>query len=406
MNAIAHIAPLDEAVKKFDAKSIVASKLRTAEWAKVPLELRDRALFSAGVEHVRFLSTAQQKLKDAISLQREKVARGEAIVDRSSFIGDMRKIALGEGLSDRTGGLTDVASQTRLGLIYDMQLRMAQGFAQRKMDMDPDVLDAFPAQELVREEDRKMPRDWTARWQASGGELVDGRMVALKTDPVWTKISRFGTPYPPFDFGSGMGLNDISRDEAEQLGLISPGETVPPEDVSFNDQLEASVDGLDTKFLTESFGDQVQIKDGKARWVGNLIGDLFDEVHPIWQAGEKFDSKTFKGRTVDFGKATLSAIEKSAQHADLTDARMQLRPDNIYHLLKEHGAEKTGGQRSVSKADVEALPFVWRDPDSVEQGKKPRSLVFKKTLTGRTYLIAWDASDANVYQVNSMWVKE
>lgn len=260
---------LEEAAKKFGTKSVVASKLRTADWEKVPLAFRERSLFSAGVEHVRFLGTAQQKLKDAIGLARERVARGEAIVDRSSFIGDMRKLALGAGLSDRTGGLTDVASQTRLGLIYDMQLRMAQGFAQRKMDLDPDVLDAFPAQELVREEDRKVPRDWTARWQAAGGELVDGRMVALKTAPVWTKLSRFGTPYPPFDFGSGMGLNDIGRDEAEQLGLISPGEAVPPEDVSFNDQLEASVEGLSENALQQLstlFGDKVQIADGKARW--------------------------------------------------------------------------------------------------------------------------------------------
>ena len=383
MNLLAHIAPLDEAVKKFDAKSIVASKLRTAEWAKVPLELRDRALFSAGVEHVRFLSTAQQKLKDAIGLQREKVKRGEAIVDRSSIIGDMRKLALGEGLSDRTGGLTDVGSQTRLGLIYDMQLRMAQGFAQRKMDLDPDVLDAFPAQELVREEDRKMPRDWTARWQAAGGELVDGRMVALKTDPVWTKISRFGTPYPPFDFGSGMGLNDISRDEAEQLGLIAPGEAVPPEDVSFNDQLEASVEGLDTKFLTESFGDQVQIKDGKARWVGNLIGDF---------VGKALSEKDWKDE-ISLGSASLKAREKAAGIKDISGYRLSLMADDVRHAMRRHG-DGSPDRNPINPDDFELASFVWRDPDEVKAGEDG-ALLFKKQLNKKLVSVDTVRSEKN-----------
>ncbi|MCZ7593117.1 MAG: hypothetical protein M5U15_13710 [Kiritimatiellae bacterium] len=406
MELLAHIAPLDEAVKKFGARSIVASKARTAEWEKVALDLRDRAFFSARVDRARFLRTAQEKLKDAISQRREQVAHGEAIVDRSSFIGDLRKLALREGLSDGTGGLTDVASRTRLGLIYDMQLRMAQGYAQRKMDLDPDVLDAFPAQELVREEERNVPRDWEARWTARGGELIAGRMVALKTDPIWTKISRFGTPWPPFDFGSGMGLNDVSRDEAEQLGLISPGAPVAAEDEYFNKELAASAENVDVDFLKASFGDQVRIKDGKAEWVGNLIGDLFDQVAPIWESGGKFDTKEFRGRAVDFGRATPTAVEKTSGMADLAGARMQLRPDNIFHMLKSHGAEKNKAQMSLTKDDVELLPFVWRDPDAVEAGDKPRSLVFKKTIGGTTYLVAWDEMHNRTYQANSMWVKK
>lgn len=39
-------------------------------------------------------------------------------------------------------------------------------------------------------------------------------MIALKSDRVWTNFSRFGRPYPPSDFGSGMGVEDIDRDEA------------------------------------------------------------------------------------------------------------------------------------------------------------------------------------------------
>jgi hypothetical protein len=31
------------------------------------------------------------------------------------------------------------------------------------------------------------------------------RMIARKDSPIWEALSRFGTPYPPFDFNSGCG---------------------------------------------------------------------------------------------------------------------------------------------------------------------------------------------------------
>lgn len=203
-----------------------------------------------------------------------------------------------------------------------------------------------------------------------------------------------------------MGLNDISREEAEQLGLISPGARVAAEDEYFNKQLAASAENVDVDFLKGAFGDQVRIKDGNVEWVGNLIGDLVDQVRPVWESGRKFDARQFKGRTIDFGKASSSAIEKAKPHANLTGARMQLRPDNIFHALKSHGQEKRHDQRPLTKTDFEVLPSVWREPDAVEKGKKARSLVFKKQLLGSSYLIAWDKMNDNTYQLNSVWVKE
>jgi hypothetical protein len=50
--------PLADAVQKLGSKGIVPSLLRTAEWADVPVELRDKAFFSAGVDWIQgnFLS--------------------------------------------------------------------------------------------------------------------------------------------------------------------------------------------------------------------------------------------------------------------------------------------------------------------------------------------------------------
>lgn len=277
MKFVASIAPLQAAVDLLDNKAVVASKVRTKDWQNEDLDerMKLRAFWSAGVENVKFLDTARLKMKSAVALQREKVKRGEAFVDRSSFIGDMRKVAFAQGLGDGTGGLTDPTSRVRLGLIFDMQLRQMQGFAQRKIDLDPDVLDAFPAQELYRAEERRQQRDWFARWQEAGNKVgwkgaLQDRMIALKTSPIWVEVSVFRRPWAPFDWGSGMDLRDVDRAEAEQIGLLAPGADVPPvEGGDLTDSLEASVAGLSDlaiRTLKNLFGDRVSITGDRARW--------------------------------------------------------------------------------------------------------------------------------------------
>jgi hypothetical protein len=271
MEAIAGLMSLEQAVAKLEAKAPVASKLRTAEWSRVPLALRERAQFSAGVENARFLQTVQDQLRKAISLRKEQAPGGEAFVDRSSFIGELRKMAFGEGISDLTGGLTDLASRARLGLIFDMQTEQAAEYSRWKWDQDPDILDAFPAQELIRVESRRVPRDWRTRWQEAGGRLVDGRMVALKSDPIWMGISAFGTPWPPFDFASGMGLQDVSRADAEALGLIKTEQAQTPQQADFNQRLEASAKDLSpalVQALQRAFGNQIRVDGDTIEWAG------------------------------------------------------------------------------------------------------------------------------------------
>jgi hypothetical protein len=164
-------------------------------------------------------------------------------------------------------------------LIYDQQVSQAVEFARWKSDTDPDVLDAWPAQRLVRIEARDNPRPasyWRNRWAdafssvGGRGALAD-RMVALKTSPIWTKVSIFGTPWPPFAWGSGMGLEDVDRDEAESLGLISPRQQVPPgEDPGFMSSFELGARDLSprlTDWLLRKLGDSVSLVDGALRWL-------------------------------------------------------------------------------------------------------------------------------------------
>ena len=54
-------------------------------------------------------------------------------------------------------------------------------------------------------------------------------MIALKNDPIWERLGdpktfddALGNPYPPFAFNSGYDVRDVSRKEAERLGVIAP----------------------------------------------------------------------------------------------------------------------------------------------------------------------------------------
>lgn len=266
--------PIPAAVEHLGRKSIVPSILRSADWANFPVALRDRSQFSAGVEDVRFLQTVQDKLMKVVQLQREKVKYGEAYVNRDSFIADLRQVAREEGIGTGAGNLQDVQSAARLGLIYDMQTRQAHNFARWKMDQNQVILDAFPAQELLRVEERVNKRDWISRWIGAGGQIYNGFMIALKNDEIWTNISIFGTPWPPFDWGSGMGVRSVSRKTAIDLGLLDPGEPgpAPIEGPGFNDNLEFDASALAPAFLDQLsnlFGALIKIADGKIKWLGS-----------------------------------------------------------------------------------------------------------------------------------------
>ena len=402
MAVIVDIAAHPDAVAKLLAKTPVTSPLRSAAWEGMPLALRERAQWSAGLESVRAAAMLQSKLLARVSMVKEQLANGKsAWVDRSSFIGDMRQAMIAEGLSDGTSqAVTDIASRKRLGLIFDMQTQSAGEYAGWKAGQSAGALDAVPAQELVRIADREEPRDWMSRWTGAGGDLPSGRMVALKNDPIWSAISRFGTPWPPFDYNSGMGVEDVSREDAEALGLLGPDDTVEPMQKDFNAGLEASVADLPPESvagLKNAFGDQVQILDGKAQWQGNLIGDLYQKATT---------QKDFK-QEIALGTATPKAIQEAAKAGiNLEGWTMNMSADEIRKAWKDHGTdaarERARGQEPISKLDFEMLPAIWRDPDKVSLGEPKtltdgtvveRRLVFEKTLLGLTRSVEWVRSE-------------
>lgn len=311
--------PLTEILARLDAKTPIGSILRTAEWQRMPQGLRDSAFFSAGVTEAAFLAQQQQAIRDMIARAKATNEKGESYwkMDRSRFIRDLRVLGEAMGVQHPTGrmdgdgverikerDITDPLSIARLKLVVNTQLEMAYGEGQWRTAMDETLLNEWPAWELVRISPRRMPRDWPQRWQEAAGVIEwsgvsrdafsSGRMIALKTSLIWLGISRFKRPHPPFDFNSGMGVEEIDRDEAESIGLMSmstaraidqlafghifghtgtykadAAQKLKPNVTALEESLEASVKGLDAGWrgrLRNVFGGQVSVDENTARW--------------------------------------------------------------------------------------------------------------------------------------------
>lgn len=236
--------PFAEAIASRKVRKILPTAAGSAEIARLEPEIREFSVFSAKVEDANFLARADRLINGIVSPASSPGAPGRS----SPFNEAEARTMLKEYLASigyqpdpkKAGGLQDLSSDLRLNLILKVNNDMAAGAGQFAVQNDPDILDAFPCLELYRLEARKEERDWQSRWVRAGGKLYAGRMIARKDDPVWKAISAFGNPYPPFDYNSGMWTEEVSRTEAEQLGVIRRSTVVAPQKISFTEGVESA----------------------------------------------------------------------------------------------------------------------------------------------------------------------
>jgi hypothetical protein len=146
--------------------------------------------------------------------------------------------------ADQAGTITDLSSDARIKLVLRTNTQLAQGAGSFARAQDPELLDLWPAQELYRLEPRDQERDWAQRWRIAAAVAGDaralaamelhGQMAALKSSGIWQALGdgeggfldTLGNPYPPFAFNSGMWTRELSREEAEDLGLLTSEDVV------------------------------------------------------------------------------------------------------------------------------------------------------------------------------------
>lgn len=379
-------------------KALVAADVPSSQWSKIQADLRNRAFFMSRVTNERLLSDARRGV-------RERLESGKSA---SEIRRDLRKVITEEDRpkdpKDRDT-IKDVWTKRRLDTMIEQNVRQAKGYAEHIRATTQGALLAFPAYELVRERRSKEPRNWDARWrkaaEAVGWRGVNRKTdekIALKTSDVWKRLSAFGNPFPPFDWGSGMGIADVPREKAEELGLVGDGieEQTPPK-VDLNGHLVVSedMDGEAWKNLKKTFKDQIHVdqKTGTATW----------RDEDFWNALENGGNFAFK-----LGKPQPSLVERVERlfpggcdfngwkNGSMTATETWLnnkREDGTDH--RSHFQGYGDDRAPLERGDIALLPALWKNPDRVELGKDgkngvPRLKLKLDALDGGTYCAVVD----------------
>lgn len=334
-------------------KALVGSKLDSSQWNQIQAGFRNRAFFSSRVAQVNILAAMRDKVRE--------YSEGETDISkiRMKIREDLQTLKY-DPQGDR-GTIHDLFSQARLDVIIKTNVAQARGYMQFAEGMSPGAFAAFPAQEFTRIRHSRKPRqDWPQRWAKAGGKTYGGKMIALKDDPVWERLSVFGNPFPPFDWGSGMGVLDVDRKTAIRLGLVSDeelrGKTAALREKplpDFNRDMQAKIqmrhDSPEADELRKIFGIDKDEKGALVSFEGNVLhwhGERIQEV--VDGTLKKVDlGRGYDGRNLSLSHTII------AQH------------------IKKHIGENDRDRRNVplERGDFELIPSMWRKPDRVAQKK-------------------------------------
>lgn len=232
-NAIAFSQPVRfaEALESTAVRTVLPTTLSSAELEAIDPQILEHARFSAQTAHAGYLDDWDHLLDRYLAGELDKATFRVLAREKLDAIGYQAK-------AGEKGSIKDLASELRLNLRIETDAQFARGYGTWKHDQQPVILDAWPAQELFRAAEPKggpsARRPWKQRWLDAGGKTFEGgRMIALRNDPIWVNISRFGLPYPPFDYASHMRTRLIARRKAMEIGLIDRDAQIPPQDRDF-----------------------------------------------------------------------------------------------------------------------------------------------------------------------------
>ena len=268
--------PFKEAVLSLDAKHLLPAGLTSAEYKEMGTAMRNTSFFSARTYLTNVLDQYKQSVDSILDPSTETRAdrvtpdnpEGKVTTGLNPATARARLKAFFEKIGysakpGEEGTIKDLSSDARINLVVKTNVQVNQGAGQFiQGNANQDVIDAFPAWELVRYEDREVPRgerrgpkgaivddpgnDWPSRFRAAAEEAGDdaalevlektGRMIALKSSGVWQALGdgagdhddALGNPFPPFAFNTGMWTEDVAYKECVEVGLIDEGDKIEP----------------------------------------------------------------------------------------------------------------------------------------------------------------------------------
>jgi len=235
------------------SRKLMPTTWGTEELRTLSTDVRKMSLFSARTISLDYLGEMQGVVKDMLSGKINEATgrqRLQTVQDELGYTPE-KGYGMNEAPPAAPGSLRDLSSDRRVKLVIQTNTRIAANTAFMAAGQSDAALYQYPCWELVRIYPRSVPRgmkqtkagieedpenSWPARFEAAGGELIDGRMIAPKDSEVWSRLGDSelfpdGTDSdaPPYAFGSGMGLRGVPRAECIALNVIDGDETPAPQ---------------------------------------------------------------------------------------------------------------------------------------------------------------------------------
>lgn len=346
---------MTQAMERFAERENLPASLDSEDWESVPREIRERSFFISKLAEAETLQGLRDITDDFVA---QKIGINDADKRAVAFLDSMGYVAP----AGKEGTIEDLRSARRIAVIMNTNLDMARGHATWLRDQK--TLRAFPGQRLIRVSKRVEPRDWPKTWNEARARLADRTMAldsgkdmaAPLNDPIWEEISRFRQPYPPFDWGSGMGLELIGRGEAKTLGVLPPPDDprMAPQSRSMNESLEAV-----PKVMEEDLKKALAERLGRfGEWDGEkMIFTDPDGTRPATAAKLKeiWDKPAPEGFERITQKEVLDAWDDGAT-PDPQDARVTLR--RLFDRLVNEEAPPAVLKRQVPLSAAQAVELV------------------------------------------------
>lgn len=250
--------PFREAVRIISGKRLMPTDMTSADLQGIDVSVRRQSFFSAQTVLTGYLDKAKTGIISIVNpaqVAREgidkTVTEGFNPATLRAFLKSYLRSISYAPAEGEAGTIKDLSSDPRINLVVDTNVKTAHGAGSFIKQNETGVVEAWPALELVRFEQRDEPRNWPQRWKIAAEVAGDSkamgvygrtvRMVALKSSGIWQALGdgaggyqdTLGNPYPPFAFKSGMWTEEIDRDEAIELGLMIDDDEAKPASFDF-----------------------------------------------------------------------------------------------------------------------------------------------------------------------------
>lgn len=314
----------------FRGKRVLPTELRTREFARLPLWVKEQSFFMAGVMDAE-LAGAFQRAAQAVLDGKMGEAEATRII-REGLTKSGYKPEPGQ-----EGTIKDLTTVHRQLINLRTNVALANGWVADAQQRQKSNL--YPAVELVRGRNANEPRLWMQKlWPeavaASGSKAKPDQMAALLDDPIWLYLSDFGVPYTPLKWGSGMRQVPVIKSKAREMGLIPPkGQPQPPPakpPESLNSTLEVAADQIPPEKRKETLekldGLAVFVKDklvftdpnGSRPWPVPVLANLLPRANV--DGTENYQKRALREwRNLGGDAAAMDAMEKEFAGTDLLD---------------------------------------------------------------------------------------